>query len=74
MGNESIPSQSTCHMTSIQLSHGEEGWEKFDTSELEVAKTEWQVASIPSANCEEYVKTGLHISKQNVQPIREHKL
>ena len=56
-GKGTIPAQSTCHMASIQLSQGEEGWEKF-----EAAKIEWQVASIPSANCQEYVKTRLHVS------------
>ena len=41
---------------------------------LETAKIEWQVASIPSANRQEYVKTGLHVSTQNFQLIREHQI
>ena len=31
MGKGSIPAQSTYRMASIQISHGEGGWEKFDT-------------------------------------------
>ena len=29
-GKESIPARSSCHMASVQLSHGEGEWEKFD--------------------------------------------
>ena len=32
MGKESILAQSTCHMASLQLIHGEEELEKLDTS------------------------------------------
>ena len=40
--------------------------------QLEAAKIEWQVANTPFATHQEYVKTRLHVSMQNCQPIRVH--
>ena len=50
MGNESIPAQSSCHMASIHMSHGEGGWEKFDTFAARGSKIKWQVGNTPFAN------------------------
>ena len=72
MGKESIPAQSSCHMASIELSHGEGGWESLTHSQLEAAKIEWQVANTPFANHQGYMKTRLHVSTQNCQPTREY--
>ena len=50
MGKESIPAQSTCHMASIQLSHGEGGWESQTHPQFEVAAIESQVVNTPFSN------------------------
>ena len=50
------------------------GGKSLTHPKLEAAKIEWQVASIPFANRQEYVETRLHVSTQNFQLIREHEL
>ena len=49
-GKESIPAQSSCHMASIQLSHGEESGKSSTYPQLGAGQIEWQEANTPFAN------------------------